>query len=314
MSSYDVAKGKPEQFTPEEEKTFLAADNLFRGAVISALDKKYVDNYIICTTAKELWDALEAKFRVSDAGSELYLMEQLFDYKMVDCRSVIEQAHEIQALAKELEQFPCVLPKKFVAGGIIAKLPLSWKNFATSLKHQRKEFGLAELMETLDVEEKARAKDTYGKGVESSSANVVQKKKQFTFRNKKKNKQENKQGANPKPKQTATFKKKKAEGGCFTGNTGALLMGNGSHARVLGVGTVILKFTSGKTVLMKNVQHVASNKKNLVSGSQLCRDGYKIVFEANKVILSKFGTFIGKGFAVNEADKCVYYRFGGVKV
>jgi len=196
----------------------MAADNLFRGAVISALDKKYVDNYIICTTTKELWDALEAKFGVSDAGSELYLMEKLFDYKMVDNRSVIEQTHKIQALAKELEQFSCVLPEKFVAGGIIAKLPPSWKDFATFLKHQRKEFGLAELKRTLDVEEKARAKDTHGKGVESSSANVVQKKRQFAFRNKKKNKQENKQGTNLKPKQTATFatfKKKKADGGCF---------------------------------------------------------------------------------------------------
>jgi hypothetical protein len=47
---------------------------------------------------------------------------------------------------------------------------------------------------------------------------------------------------------------------------GALLMGNGSHARVLGVGIVILKFTSVKTVLLKNVQHVPSIKKNLVSG------------------------------------------------
>ena len=70
-------------------------------------------------------------------------------------------------------------------------------------------------------------------------------------------------------------------------------MGNGSHACVLGVG---LKFTSGKTVLMKNVQHVPSIKKNLVSGSQVCRDGYKIVFEANKVILSKFEIFVGKGY------------------
>jgi hypothetical protein len=49
-------------------------------------------------------------------------------------------------------------------------------------------------------------------------------------------------------------------------------MGNGSHVRVLGVGTVNLKFTSGKTVLLKNMQHVPSIKKNLVSGSQLCRD------------------------------------------
>jgi hypothetical protein len=35
--------------------------------------------------------------------------------------------------------------------------------------------------------------------------------------------------------------------------TGTLLMGNGSHARVLGVGTVVLKFTLGKTVLLKHV-------------------------------------------------------------
>jgi hypothetical protein len=33
----------------------------------------------------------------------------------------------------------------------------------------------------------------------------------------------------------------------------ALLMGNGSHACVHGVGIVILKFTSGKMVLLKNV-------------------------------------------------------------
>jgi hypothetical protein len=77
---------------------------------------------------------------------------------------------------------------------------------------------------------------------------------------------------------------------------GALLMGNGSHAYVLGVGTIILKFTLGKTVLLKNVQHVPSIKKNLVSGSLLCRDGYKLVFESNKCILSKYGTFVGKGY------------------
>jgi hypothetical protein len=73
-------------------------------------------------------------------------------------------------------------------------------------------------------------------------------------------------------------------------------MGNGSHARVLSVGTVILKFTSRKTVLLKNVEHVPSIKKNLVSGSLLCQDGYKLVFGSNKCILSKYGTFDGKGY------------------
>ena len=85
---------------------------------------------------KYMWDALEAKFGASDAGSELYVMEQFYDYKMIDERSVVQQAHEIPSLAKELEYFKCVLPDKFVAGGIIAKLPPSWNNFATSLKHE----------------------------------------------------------------------------------------------------------------------------------------------------------------------------------
>ena len=44
------------------------------------------------------------------------------------------------------------------------------------------------------------------------------------------------------------------------------------------------------------MQCVPSIKKDLVSGSQLCRDGYKLVFESNKCILSKYGTFVGKGY------------------
>jgi len=70
-------------------------------------------------------------------------------------------------------------------------------------------------------------------------------------------------------------------------------MGNGARAVVHGVGTVDLKLTSGKTVQLKNVHHVLS-KKNLISGSLLCREGYKIVFESNKCVVSKYGTFIGK--------------------
>jgi hypothetical protein len=102
-----------------------------------------------------------------------------------------------------------------VAGGIIAKLPPSWRNFATSLKHKRQEFSVSELIGILNVEERERAKDGRGKGVETSAANMVQKKKLYAFRNnnnKKKNQQENNQN---KPKQTTEFKKKNNKiGGC----------------------------------------------------------------------------------------------------
>jgi len=48
-----------------------------------------------------MWDALKAKYGVSDASSELYVMEQFHNYRMVDDHSVVEQAHKIQTLAKE---------------------------------------------------------------------------------------------------------------------------------------------------------------------------------------------------------------------
>jgi hypothetical protein len=76
----------------------------------------------------------------------------------------------------------------------------------------------------------------------------------------------------------------------------SILMGNGSAASVLGVGMVELKLTSRMTVHLKNMQHALTINRNLISVSLLCRDGYKLVIESNKVVMSKFGNFIGKGY------------------
>jgi hypothetical protein len=49
-----------------------------------------VDAYVPLQSGKEMWDALEARYGASDASSELYVMEQFHDYRMVDDRSVVE--------------------------------------------------------------------------------------------------------------------------------------------------------------------------------------------------------------------------------
>jgi transposase InsO family protein len=368
MKCFWVSTGKPEGvLTAEQQKQFEEATTLFVGCV---LGDRLVEVYMHMTDAKELWDALNTKFGATDASNDLYIMEQFHDYKMADNRSVVEQAHEIQTMAKELELLKCVLPDKFVAGCIIAKLPPSWRSFGTALKHKRQEYSVEGLIASLDVEEKAREKDAASKGDGGqSSANVV-------------HKAQNKSKGKYKAQQTTNFKKQKKnnnnpnqdERTCFVcgqvghlarkcpqrkgmkapagqtsksanvtiGNTGdgsgygnlptvfsvnqstnwwvdtganvhvcadislfssyqvargsTVLMGNGSHASVHGVGTVDLKFTSGKIVQLKNVQHVPSIDRNLVSGSRLTRDGFKLVFESNKVVVSKHGYFIGKGY------------------
>nr|CAB3500311.1 unnamed protein product [Digitaria exilis] len=197
---------------------FEAKDNLFRGCVLGVIAPHLINPFLKKKTGKEMWEALDAQYGVSDAGSELYLMEQFLDYRMVEDRPVVEQANELHVLAKDLgccnKENPCVLPDKFVARGIISKLPPSWRDFATSLKHRRQKFTIDGLIGTLDVEEKARAKDTRNKGaLVGGSANFVQKNINGRTNNKGKGKKPP-QPQNPgKAKQTTGFKKKK--GVCY---------------------------------------------------------------------------------------------------
>ena len=82
--------------TAEDEQRFIDADTTFKGATISVLGESIVHTYVRMSTGKEMWDALEAKYGASDASSELYVMEQFHDYRMVEDRSVVEQAHDIK--------------------------------------------------------------------------------------------------------------------------------------------------------------------------------------------------------------------------
>jgi hypothetical protein len=91
--------------------------------------------------------------------AELYIIEQYHNYQMVDGKSVVTQAHEIQCVVKELRLLQIVVPNEFVAGGIIAKLPPSWRDFATTLKHKRMHMSTLDLIASLDSKKKAQAKD-----------------------------------------------------------------------------------------------------------------------------------------------------------
>ena len=75
-----------------------------------------------------------------------------------------------------------------------------------------------------------------------------------------------------------------------------LFMGNSSTSKVEGQGKVVLKITSGKELTLNNVLHVPDIRKNLVSGSLLSRNGFKLVFESDKFVLVKNGMYVGNGY------------------
>ena len=82
-----------------------------------------------------------------------------------------------------------------------------------------------------------------------------------------------------------------------------LFMGNSATSEVQGKGNVVLKMTSGKELTLKDVLYVPDIRKNLVSGSLLNKHGFRMVIESDKVILSKNGMFVGKGYVTEGLFK-----------
>ncbi|KAL0286951.1 UNVERIFIED_CONTAM: Retrovirus-related Pol polyprotein from transposon TNT 1-94 [Sesamum angustifolium] len=82
-------------------------------------------------------------------------------------------------------------------------------------------------------------------------------------------------------------------------DSSVLHMENESSAPIVGVGSIVLEFTSGKTISLSNVLYVPKLCKNLVSSPVLNKCGFRQVFESDKYILSKSGVFADFGYYNN---------------
>src|SRR5438128_1648225 len=120
MNVFYVSNGKSEgELSDGDQKKFAEATIVFLGCIFSVHADCLYDGYMHMADAKVLWDALNAKFGASDVGSELYVMENFHDKTMEENHSVVEQAHEIECIVKELKLLKCPLPEKFVAGALL---------------------------------------------------------------------------------------------------------------------------------------------------------------------------------------------------
>ncbi|KAL0359116.1 UNVERIFIED_CONTAM: Retrovirus-related Pol polyprotein from transposon TNT 1-94 [Sesamum angustifolium] len=247
---------------------------------------------------------------------------------MVEDRSVAEQTHEIINLEHALADAEMKLPEKFLVMSIVDKFPKSWENFGMTLKHQKGRLSLDDLMIAISIEEE-HINQTHKMPVEHQPrANlIVGKQRVNKINSNSKAINKGKTTKNKKPKankpcwncgQVGHWAKlcpnKKAKTGqavvnmVVGGSSGAstsgategpslektVSMGNSSTAKVLGIGSVDLKFPSGRILSLKRVHHVPTVRRNIISGSVIVREGYELAFKFNKVVIQQFGNFVGK--------------------
>lgn len=75
-----------------------------------------------------------------------------------------------------------------------------------------------------------------------------------------------------------------------------VFMGDSRSTPVIGKGKVLFKLTFEKVLALNDVLHVPDIRWNLVSVSLLGKIGVRILFDSDKIVLTKNDAFVGKGY------------------
>ncbi|XP_068308782.1 uncharacterized protein [Pyrus communis] len=116
-----------------------------RNYILNSLDDNLYD-YSLCKTAEELWESLEKKYKIDDAGSKKFVIGKFLKYTMVDSKSIVSQVKVIQKLIYELHSEGYEINEHFPVRAIIEKLPTSWNDFKIYLKHKCREMNMEDLI------------------------------------------------------------------------------------------------------------------------------------------------------------------------
>ena len=143
--------------------------------ILSWLDDILYNVYSNINTSKELWEALEKKYKAEDAGLKKFMAAKFLDYKMVDTKAVVTQIQELQVIIHNLLNEGMIINEAFQVAAFIKKLPPAWKDFKNYLKHKRKEMTLEDLIVRLKIEEDNRLAEKRSLGQSSiSGENIVE--------------------------------------------------------------------------------------------------------------------------------------------
>ena len=81
------------------------------------------DNYYHFTFAKDLWDELNGRFGFKDEGAKKFATSKFMSFQMVKEKSVSSQIEDFKKLVSDLPKEGDVLSKRFMAHGLVFKLP-----------------------------------------------------------------------------------------------------------------------------------------------------------------------------------------------
>ncbi|CAA7038043.1 unnamed protein product [Microthlaspi erraticum] len=246
------------------------SDFLCKGWILSRLIDPLYNVYCEAKTSKQLWLALEKKYKSEDAGCQKYATAKFLNFKMVDSKPIMEQVEALQLITHEIAL------RRNGKGQIPPHSSTSFKKQAEPKKFKWKCHKCGKMGHKANVcRSKAGPSEDKGKSQAHLTEDDLCAVDMFS-----------------------TYQK------CNNGER--LLMGNTGSSKIEGHGKVVLKMTSGKEITLQNVKHVTDMRKNLISGTLMSKAGFATNFESDKLVLKKHGVYLGKGYVKDGLVKmCV---------
>ena len=84
-----------------------------KGHILNTLSDCLYDLYTSMKSPKEIWNALEAKYKTKKIVTNKFIIQNCFDYKTIDNISVLDQVHELQILINKLCDLSINIPESF---------------------------------------------------------------------------------------------------------------------------------------------------------------------------------------------------------
>lgn len=89
-----------------------------------------------------MWEVLERKYNKRNTRDEKYVVVEYFDFKMLDDKSLLDEAHDVKILIAKITARGILVDERLQVLTLINKFLPSWSDFQVPLKHKRVEMSL----------------------------------------------------------------------------------------------------------------------------------------------------------------------------
>ncbi|XP_077221974.1 uncharacterized protein LOC143855796 [Tasmannia lanceolata] len=269
---YTVTDAKPTfgEDDAAEDAQWERDNDFCKCYLLNSISNHLVDVYTQKESAKEIWDGLVQQYRDDEKLSKTHLINKFLDMEFEDDKEVLPQVKELEKLVQKLKEEKVELdnPEEEEANQVPEEKAVEQKS---NLNVQKKTFKKENCYNCGKPGHYASA----CKAPKKESVAVVENFVAMVLK-----------AVDPSNVSDwwldtgATFHicANKSLFSTYTARSESVAMADRSSAAVLGVGTVVVELTSGKTLTPKDVKHVPSIAKNLISGSLPCDAGMRLDF------------------------------------